>query len=188
MYTKGEYDLSGTIIGVVEREKILNGMKVEAGNVLIGIPTNGLQTNGFSLARKILFPKYSPEDFLPELGCTVADALLAVHPSFGKYVFPVLDKDLATGVSHITGGGIVGNTKRILRKENLALKIDWNAWDVLPIFKLIQKCGEIGDEEMRYVFNLGIGLIVCTRPENVDTVLDMLKETNARVIGEVIST
>lgn len=186
MYQKGEYDLSGTIIGVVEKDRILNGMKVEAGNVLIGIPTNGLQTNGYSLARKILFDKFKFDEFVPEINSTVADALLAVHPSFGKWVIPVLDKELATGVSHITGGGIIGNTKRILRKENLALSIDWNAWDVLPIFKLIQKTGGISDEEMRHVFNLGIGMIVCSPKENVDKILDMLSETKARVIGEVI--
>lgn len=185
MYQKGEYDLSGTIVGVVEKSRVLNGLKVEAGNVLIGIPTNGLQTNGFSLARKVLLDKFKVNDYVDELGCTIADALLAVHPSFLPYVMPVLDKELATGVSHITGGGIVGNTKRILRKENLSLSIDWNCWNSLPIFDLIQKVGGISDEEMRHVFNLGIGMIVCVPKENVDKVLEMLAMKHALVIGEV---
>lgn len=185
MYQKGEYDLSGTIVGVVEKDRILNGMRVEAGNVLIGIPTNGLQTNGFSLARKVLLDKFKVDEFVPELNATIADALLAVHPSFLHLVMPVLDAELATGVSHITGGGIVGNTKRILRKDELQLKIDWNCWNSLPIFDLIQKTGNITDEEMRHVFNLGIGMIVCVPKENVDKTLEMMSSAKALVIGEV---
>lgn len=185
MYQKGEYDLSGTIIGVVEKDRILNGSRVEVGNILIGIPTNGLQTNGYSLARKVLLEKFKVDDYVDEIGATIADALLAIHPSFLNLIMPLLDKEIINGVSHITGGGIVGNTTRILRKENMSLAIDWNSWDVLPIFKLIQKTGNISDEEMRYVFNLGIGMVLAVDKKHVDEVLEGLKSVNAKVIGEV---
>ncbi len=185
MYQKGEYDLSGTIVGVVEKDKILNGSRVESGNVLIGIPTNGLQTNGYSLARKVLLEKYKVNDFIQEINSTIADALLAVHPSFLHLVMPLLDKDIINGVSHITGGGIVGNTNRILRKDTLSLQIDWNAWETLPIFKLIQNTGKISDEEMRYVFNLGIGMVLCVDKNHTDEVLKSLANAKAKIIGEV---
>ena len=186
MYQKGEYDLSGTIVGVVEKERILDGKKVKSGDVLIGLPTNGLQTNGYSLARKVLFSKFKHDEFIEEINSTIADALLAVHPSFLNAVMPLLDKGIVNGVSHITGGGIIGNTKRILREDGLKLNINWNSWEVLPIFSLIQQTGNISDEEMRLVFNLGIGMIVCVDKSYTDQALEMLKPANALVIGEVI--
>jgi phosphoribosylformylglycinamidine cyclo-ligase len=187
MYQKGEYDVSGTIVGIVERDRILDGKRVKKGDVLIGLKTNGLQTNGYSLARTVLFSKFKHDEYVDEISSTIADALLAIHPSFLHKVFPLLDAGLLSGVSHITGGGIVGNTKRILRSPELKLNIDWNSWEQLPIFKLIQKTGQISDEEMRKVFNLGIGMIVCTDKNNVDQVLKMLNDANAQptIIGEV---
>ncbi len=185
MYQKGEYDLSGTIVGIVEKDRILDGRRVKAGDVLIGLPTNGLQTNGYSLARKVLFSKFKHDEFVEEINSTIADALLAVHPSFLHKVMPLLDQGIVNGVSHITGGGIIGNTKRILREDGLKLNINWNCWDVLPIFSLIQQTGNISDEEMRLVFNLGIGMIVCTDKSNADKALEILKPANALIIGEV---
>lgn len=185
MYQKGEYDLSGTIVGIVEKDRILDGRRVKAGDVLIGLPTNGLQTNGYSLARKVLFSKFKHDEFVEEINSTIADALLAVHPSFLHRVMPLLDSGIVNGVSHITGGGIIGNTKRILREEGMKLNIDWNSWDVLPIFNLIQQTGNISDEEMRLVFNLGIGMIVCVDKSNADKALAMLKPADALIIGEV---
>lgn len=185
MYQKGEYDLSGTIVGIVEKDRILDGRRVKAGDVLIGLPTNGLQTNGYSLARKVLFSKFKHDEFVEEINSTIADSLLAVHPSFLHRVMPLLDAGIVNGVSHITGGGIIGNTKRILREEGMKLNIDWNSWDVLPIFNLIQQTGNISDEEMRLVFNLGIGMIVCVDKSNAEKALEMLKPADALVIGEV---
>jgi phosphoribosylformylglycinamidine cyclo-ligase len=183
IYAEGEYDMSGTIVGVVEKDKILNGKRIKPGDVLIGLQSTGLQTNGYSLARAVLFKEYDHSTYFEELGCTLGESLLKVHSSFLHNVYPLLQKDLINGVSHITGGGIIGNTKRILSEE-LELDINWNSWEVLPIFKLIQKTGNISDDEMRHVFNLGIGMILVVDKNNVEQVMN---EVNCKsfVIGEI---
>jgi phosphoribosylformylglycinamidine cyclo-ligase len=183
IYAIGEYDMSGTIVGVVEKEMILNGSKVKSGDVLIGLQSTGLQTNGYSLARAVLFNEYKHDTYFDELGETLGEALLKVHSSFFHNVYPLLQKELINGVSHITGGGIIGNTKRII-PENLALDIKWDSWDVLPIFKLIQKIGNVSDEEMRHAFNLGIGMILVVDKNNVSQVIDELN-CKSFIIGEV---
>lgn len=175
MYADGEYDMSGTIVGVVEKDMILNGSKVQEGDILLGLASSGLHTNGYSLARAVLFPKYHVNDTVEELGGTIADALLAVHRSYAPIILPILPDNLISGLSHITGGGIVGNTNRIV-PEGLALDIDWNAWQLPPIFQLIQREGNISDEEMRHVFNLGIGLIIVCRPENKQAIAARINE------------
>lgn len=187
-YSEGEYDISGTIVGVVDKSKIINGSKITKGNILIGLPSNGLHTNGYSLARSVLLKHFKIDDYVPELGTILGEELLKIHRSYFRVVFPLLKDGLILGISHITGGGILGNTKRILPK-GLNLKIDWFAWEVPTIFKLIQKLGEITDEEMRNVFNLGLGLILVASKENVDTILLRLKEEAKEqcfVIGEIV--
>ncbi len=185
-YSDGEYDLSGTIVGVVEKKKIIDGRKIRKGDVLVGLASNGLHTNGYSLARNVLFNKFKIDDYIPELSNILGEELLKVHKSYLNVVFPLAQKGLINGISHITGGGILGNTRRILPPE-LALKIDWKSWVVPPIFNLIQKLGEIEDDEMRNVFNLGIGLILIVSKENLEKVIADLKEKETYwIIGEVV--
>jgi phosphoribosylformylglycinamidine cyclo-ligase len=187
IYGEGEYDISGTIVGVVEKSKIVNGSDIRNGDVLIGLPSSGLHTNGYSLARAALLEKFRHDEYIDELGATVGEALLWIHRSYLKIVRPLLRQDLIKGISHVTGGGIVGNTIRII-PESLGLEIDWNAWQQPYIFRLIQESGDIADEEMRHVFNLGIGMILVVSPENADRVIELCREENPRVIGEIKSS
>jgi len=184
MYQSGEYDVSGTIVGIVDKDKIVDGKKITEGDVLIGLPSTGLHTNGYSLARSVLFPKYKYDEYIDELGMKVSDALLAVHKSYQHIVHPMAVSGLLKGISHITGGGIIGNTKRII-PQGLELAIDWNSWEIPSIFKLIQSTGNIETSEMRHVFNLGIGIILITNKENIDLVLDSCKSEKPVIIGEV---
>ena len=186
LYADGDYDMAGTIVGVVDKAKILNGSRVAIGDVLIGLPSNGLHTNGYSLARAALFPKYTVHDSLPELGCTVGEALLRVHRSYLHIVAPLLDNDLVNGLSHITGGGLVGNTSRILA-EGQALQVNWGAWSMPPIFSVIQQAGNISDEEMRHVFNLGVGMVLVVSPDRVDDVMRACEAEHPFVVGSVVS-
>ncbi len=186
LYADGDYDMAGTIVGVVDKAKILNGSRVAVGDVLIGLPSNGLHTNGYSLARAALFPKYNVHDQLPELGCTVGEALLRVHRSYLHIISPLLEKDLINGLSHITGGGLVGNTSRILA-EGQALQINWGSWSMPPIFSVIQQAGSIADEEMRHVFNLGVGMVMVVSPERVDEIMRACEAERPFVVGSVVS-
>ncbi len=184
MYHAGEYDMAGTIVGVVEKSKVLDGSAIQAGDVLIGLRSTGLHTNGFSLARKVLFPKYTVHTHSDELGMSVGEALLAVHRSYLYEVKPLLQNDAVLAVSHITGGGIVGNTSRVVPK-GLELRIDWQSWEWPPLFRFIQNAGSIEELEMRHVFNLGIGLILIVRPERVEDVLKATAGSASQIIGSV---
>jgi phosphoribosylformylglycinamidine cyclo-ligase len=186
LYADGDYDMAGTIVGVVDKAKILNGSRVAIGDVLIGLPSNGLHTNGYSLARAALFAKYTVNDHLPELGCTVGEALLRVHRSYLHIVAPLLDNDLVNGLSHITGGGLVGNTSRILA-EGQALQVNWGTWSMPPIFSVIQQAGNISDDEMRHVFNLGVGMVLVVSPDRVDDVMRACEAEHPFVVGSVVS-
>jgi phosphoribosylformylglycinamidine cyclo-ligase len=185
MYTPGEYDLAGTVVGVVEKSKVLDGSTITQGDVLVGLRSTGLQTNGFSLARKVLFPKFTVHQHIDELGMSIGDALLQVHSSYLNEVKPLLAGDMIKAVSHITGGGIVGNTSRVMPK-GLTLEVDWTSWEVLPIFRFIQETGSIADDAMRQAFNLGIGMILVCSPENVDAVCAATANVHPRVIGRVV--
>lgn len=184
MYADGEYDVAGTIVGVVDKARIVNGSRIQKGDVMIALPSTGLHTNGYSLARAALFPKYGIDEHLDELGMTVGEALLAVHKSYLKPILPLVNDDLVNGLSHITGGGIVGNTSRILR-EGLTMDINWGSWKMPPIFDVIRKSGNIAEEEMRHVFNLGIGMIAIVAESNADTVLQRLANEHPIVIGRI---
>lgn len=187
IYADGDYDVAGTIVGVVDKSKILNGSRVNEGDVLIGLPSTGLHTNGFSLARAALFPAFGIDQHVDVLGTTVGEALLAVHRSYVNVVSPLLQADLLHGISHITGGGIVGNTSRILR-DGLELEIAWGSWNVLPIFDLIQRAGDIAEEEMRHVFNLGVGMILVVAPINVDEVMSRLSAEKPFMVGRIVAS
>lgn len=184
-YNPNEYDMSGTIVGVVDKKNIINGSKIRKGDILIGLKSSGLHTNGYSLARKVLFPKYSVNHTPEGMNETIGEALLHIHKSYLNNVKPLIDQQILTGISHITGGGIIGNTSRIL-PENCSLDIDWKSWDNLPIFELIQSVGNISDEEMRKAFNLGIGMILICREENVEKIISAVKSDNPVIIGKVV--
>lgn len=188
LYDVNEYDMSGTIVGIVEREKVIDGRNVKSGDVLIGYTSNGLHTNGYSLARKVLMEKFSVHDKPETLDRSIGEELLKVHKSYLKLIGELKEKISVNAFSHITGGGIIGNTKRVVPK-NLQLKIDWNAWEVPAVFKLIQETGSIADDEMREVFNMGIGLIAIVDKNDVEKVLQISNSIseNGRVIGEVTS-
>ncbi len=173
LYQDKEYDISGTIVGLVEREDIIDGSEIRPGQVMVGLRSAGLHTNGFSLARKVLFDKYTPDAHIAEFGKSLAEELLTVHKSYLHPVQAVLEEIRVTGISHITGGGIVGNTNRIFR-GNVGYDIFWDRIPGLPIFDLIRKTGRIEEEEMRKVFNLGIGMILIMDEDEVNPAMDIL--------------
>lgn len=181
LYKEGEFDLAGTIVGVVDREKIYTGEKVKKGDVLIGFESTGLHTNGFSLARNVLFPTYSAKDVLPEIGIPLGEALLKVHKSYLPEIRLLKTIDGVHAFSHITGGGIEGNTNRVV-PTGLSLRIDYAAWDRPALFRLIQSAGNVPESDMRSALNLGIGLVVIVDAASVDAVLGV----GGRVIGEVV--
>jgi len=174
LYARGEYDLAGTIVGVVERDGIVDGSAIEAGDVLLGLPSTGLHTNGYSLARKVLFDRFVAGD-TPDLlgGETVGDALLRVHKSYLDAIQALIAEGLAHGFAHVTGGGLVGNTSRIV-PDGLALDVRWDAWRRPGLFQLIQEVGDVPEEDMRRTFNLGVGLVVVVPEASRDRALTVL--------------
>lgn len=181
LYAEDEYDVSGTIVGVVEKEEIIDGSRVERGDVLLGFKSTGLHTNGYSLARKVLFEKYKVTDKVDDLELTVGEELLRVHRSYLNVITELKSKISVNAFSHITGGGIIGNTKRVVPEE-MQIKIDWSAWQTPPIFELIAKTGSISEDEMREVFNLGIGLIAIVNKNDVEQTKEICKIINENVI------
>ena len=189
MYGMEDYDIAGTIVGIVDEKKILNGKNVKKGDVLIGLPSTGLHTNGYSLARRVLLNKFELDVHLDELGKTLGDALLAVHRSYQHTIHPLLNSSVSKyihGLSHITGGGIEGNTRRVV-PGGLGLLVDWNAWERPAIFSLIQRIGKVPEEDMRRTFNLGVGLIVLVDRKGVETVVSALKRKKEIpfIMGEI---
>jgi phosphoribosylformylglycinamidine cyclo-ligase len=162
VYHEGSYDLAGTIVGVVDGDRLIDGSKIREGDLLVGLPSSGLHTNGYTLARKVLIEiaGLQPEDKLKGVDSTVGEALLAPHKCYYPEVNRWLERDLPVhGMAHITGGGIEGNVRRII-PEGLGAVIDWDAWQVPPLFQHIQQLGSVPDEDMRRTFNLGIGWVV----------------------------
>lgn len=187
-YKKGEYDLAGCIVGVVEKNKIIDGLSIHPEDQIIGLGSNGLHTNGYTLARKVLFQAagHQVNDYMHELKTTLGKELLKVHRCYAPSILPTLKKFKIKGMAHITGGGIQGNLNRILPK-NCDAQIHTDAWKVPPIFKLIQKKGDIDEEEMFRVFNMGIGLVLVVSKDETNKVLSVLsslKETPFH-IGEI---
>ena len=188
-YAPGEYDVAGTIVGVVDRPKILDGSRVRAGDVALGLPSAGLHTNGYSLARDVLFHRLNkrPQDRLPELGGgTIADALLAPHLSYGKALEPLLARNFVHAMAHITGGGFFENIPRVLPVD-LEVVVRSGAWPVPPIFDVIGRAGDVSFEEMHRVFNMGIGMVVFAAPEDLGAISRAWAESGQRwyAIGNV---
>ena len=185
LYPKGEYDLVGTIVGVVDRKALVTGETLRRGDVLVGLPSTGLQTNGFSLARKILFEKLglSVNDPFPGMKKSVADVLLAVHSSFLRPVEAVWAAGVKIhGMAHITGGGLVDNVPRML-PANLDAVFLRDTWTVPHWFKVFQKEGEVDPEEMFRVFNMGIGYVLAVHPADLDRTLAALRAARAKPVA-----
>jgi phosphoribosylformylglycinamidine cyclo-ligase len=190
-YADGEYDIAGFIVGVVERSRLIDGRTIVPGDAMIGLPSAGLHTNGYSLARRVLFDTcgLKPDTVVPELKASVADALLAPHRSYLRVTRPLLERGLVKGMAHITGGGITENLPRIL-PEGCDAAVDRGTWEVPELFKLLQRTGDIPEDEMFRAFNMGIGLIVVCA--NADAVrvresLERAGESGAALIGRVVA-
>jgi len=186
-YDNKKYDVSGTIVGVVEKDKMLSNNKVSKGDVLVGLPSNGLHTNGYSLARKVLLDKYKIGEHIEEIGSSIDEELLKIHKSYLPILSDILDKPWLKALSHITGGGLIENTHRVLEKGQ-DIKIDWNSWEWPSIFKLIQKEGNIKFNDMIRPFNLGIGMVIIINKNSLSKLENHLDRINEPYyhIGEVI--
>ena len=190
LYTGSEYDLAGFIVGAAERSQLLTARRVREGDILLALPSTGLHTNGYSLARKLLFDVagYGPKTLLPEVGATVGDALLAVHRSYLKPIRTLIDAGLLHSAAHITGGGITDNTPRML-PESMAAAIDTASWRVPPIFEVLRRTGNIPEDDYRRTFNLGVGMILAVSARGAargEALLDAIGEPAFR-IGSVVA-
>jgi len=188
MYSNGDYDLAGTIVGAAERSDLITGRTTRAGDVLIGLPSTGLHTNGYSLARKLLFEiaGYQPNTWRHELGTSIAEELLKIHRSYLKPIRALIAARMLHGAAHITGGGITDNAPRML-SESLAVTIDVSAWPVPPIFKLLREIGNMPEEDWRRTLNLGIGMILAVAEKDAVKAERLLKKTGETcyIIGRV---
>ena len=191
MYTVGEYDIAGFTVGVVEKSKLIDGSKVEAGDLLIGIASSGVHSNGFSLVRKVISDaELEYDQKYPETGeQTLGEMLLTPTKIYVKQVLAVLKEVDVHGVAHITGGGFDENIPRIL-KEGQAVQIEEGSWEILPVFRLLEKYGKIPHREMFNIFNMGIGMVLAVKPEDAPRVLEILTEQGekASVIGKIIDS
>jgi phosphoribosylformylglycinamidine cyclo-ligase len=187
-YAGGEYDLAGFIVGAVERERVLDGSRIEEGDALVGLASSGLHTNGYTLARKIVFDvmELGADDPLPGTDGTVADVLLAVHKSYLAALRAPLDAGIVHGLAHITGGGIPGNLPRVL-PAGLGAFVERGSWEIPPVFRTLQEAGRVATEEMDRVFNMGVGMVVVVAPGNVDAVRAAARDEGVEswVIGAI---
>jgi len=188
-YGDGEYDLAGTIIGAVSRDKIITGDGIQVGDILLGLPSNGLHTNGYSLARKLLFEeaKYGPEQYVNELKDKTGAALMRIHRSYLAIIKKLTAGEVVSGMAHITGGGITENLPRILPK-GMGAHVDLATWQVPPLFEHLQKLGNVEQDEMLRTFNMGIGLIAVIPAEKVKKAKAILNRANERhsIIGRIV--
>jgi phosphoribosylformylglycinamidine cyclo-ligase len=180
-YGPGEYDIAGTIIGVVEEERVIDGSRVREGDRLVALESWGLHTNGYSLARKVFFDLggLSPSSHVEEIGGTIADVLLAKHRCYLPELEPLLDGDVLHAMAHITGGGLTDNIPRVL-PEGLGVRIDLSALNPPPVFRYIKKMGDVPEADMLRTFNLGVGMVVIVKPEDASRI------PGAFPIGEVV--
>ena len=186
-YQPGEYDIAGFIVGAAERNRLLTGDGIEAGDLLLGLPSTGLHTNGYSLARRIFFADLQIDSLIPELGLTVADELLKVHRSYLKPLLALQDAGLVKGAAHITGGGMTDNIPRIL-PPGLGVEIDTKSWPVLPVFESLRQRGNIPEDDWRRTFNLGIGMVLVVPSKKLAAAQALLKKDKPYLIGAVVSS
>ncbi|WP_037373334.1 phosphoribosylformylglycinamidine cyclo-ligase [Anaerovorax odorimutans] len=188
-YSDGEYDMAGFCVGVADQSKIIDGSNIKEGNVLVGIPSSGIHSNGYSLVRKLFFEKakMNVSDYVEELGMTLGEALITPTKIYTKACNSVLSKVNVNGIIHITGGGFFENIPRIIPK-GLGTEINVGSWDVLPIFKYIKTCGNIDKEEMFSTFNMGVGMIMVVDESKAEEVMEILSEAGERasIIGKIV--
>ncbi|HBF37818.1 MAG TPA: phosphoribosylformylglycinamidine cyclo-ligase [Firmicutes bacterium] len=186
IYSQGEFDLAGTIIGVVERDLLITGHTIKPGDVVIGLPSKGLHTNGFSLARQICFEKLglNPGSYVQEIASTIGEALLAPHCAYFRQLYPFVQQKAIKGMAHITGGGFYDNIPRIL-PAGCEVQIHKGSWPILPIFDFLQKKADISDAEAYRVFNMGIGMVVICDPADLRTLQASIPESYQ--LGIVVS-
>lgn len=189
-YAPGEYDLAGTVVGIVEEGRILTGSGVSVGDQIVGIGSSGLHTNGYSLARRILFDRLglAPEDPFPESGESVADVLLRQHRSYLRSVYPLLRGDTIRALAHITGGGLLDNLPRVL-PDGLAARIERGSWEVPSLFQVLQRGGNVEESEMYRTFNMGVGMVAIASANDAGVLVEALREAGeeAAVIGEIVA-
>jgi phosphoribosylformylglycinamidine cyclo-ligase len=188
-YPDGEYDLAGFIVGVVERDRILTGKDVQIGDIILGLPSNGLHTNGYSLARKLLFEvaRYSPETYVNEIKNKVGNELMRTHRSYWSVLKKLIDSQCVVALAHITGGGITENLPRVMPRGTAAA-IELGSWPVLPIFEHLQQLGNVAQDEMLRTFNMGLGMLLVVptaKFKKAQTVLDRVGE-KAYTIGRIV--
>ena len=185
-YQEGEYDIAGFIVGVVDRRRIIDGKDIRPGDLLVGLPSLGLHTNGYSLARKLFFDVagWETDTVVPKLGVSVGDELLKPHLNYEPLLRPALDKDLILGLAHITGGGITDNLPRIL-PAGCQAEVQMGSWPVLPVFELMAQIGRTPRAEMLRATNMGIGMIAVIRPDALESFGDAIG-TEHFVIGRVV--
>src|SRR5687767_2661853 len=191
MYADGEYDLAGFIVGAVERERIINGRTIAVGDLLVGVPSAGLHTNGYSLARRIVFEhlRLGVDSHVAELGQTVGTALLEPHRSYLPFIQLLLEAGRIKGMAHITGGGITDNLPRVL-PHGTAAQVRVSSWEVPPLFRWLQESGRVPFDDMMRTFNMGVGLIIVTAKEQAEALIEELAARggkDARVIGEIVA-
>ncbi len=189
-YSDGEYDLAGFVVGIVDKSRVIDGKSIRAGDVVLGLPSTGLHTNGYSLARKLFFEigNYGVNDVVPELdGATVGEALLTPHRSYLQELTGLLDKDVVKGLAHITGGGLLENIPRIL-PENAAVEINRGTWDELPVFGVMKALGNVEDNEMFRTFNMGIGMVIVCSEADKSKILSHMEGQDERCfeIGRIV--
>jgi phosphoribosylformylglycinamidine cyclo-ligase len=189
-YAEGEYDIAGFIVGVVEKDRLVTGAAIRPGDALLGLRSTGLHTNGYSLARAIVFEHLglAPDAAVDELGCSIGDELLRVHRSYLPVIRPLLDAGLVKGLAHITGGGITENLPRILPPGTSA-RIDTSAWTPNAVFRYLQRVGNVPRDDMYRTFNMGIGMIVACAADDAERVTRILQsagETRVHRIGRIV--
>ena len=189
IYHEDEYDIAGMIVGLVEKSNIFDGKKVKPGDVLIAVPSNGLHTNGYSLARSVLFERFEVDDFIDELNMRLGDCLLEVHRCYLNVITAIKHLNQVHAIAHITGGGIKGNITRLMPRS-VDVEIDWFGWERPKIFQLIQRLGEVTEEDMRQTFNLGAGLVIVAGKKGSQKVVETLIHAGEKpfVIGKVVES
>jgi phosphoribosylformylglycinamidine cyclo-ligase len=189
MYSPGEYDLAGTIVGVVDEARVIDGSAIQAGDAIVALASSGLHTNGYSLARRIVFDRMglSVDDAFPDEDGSVADVLLRVHRSYLKPLTPLIERGEVRGLAHITGGGLVDNVPRIL-PDGLDARFDLSSWEVPPVFRVLQREGGVERDEMFRAFNMGVGMVAVVSPDRADAVVAELSAAGERawVAGEIV--
>lgn len=188
MYAEGEYDIAGFTVGIVDKSKMINGSSIASGDVVLGLASSGVHSNGFSLVRKLLLEEngYALDQEMPELGKSLGDALLTPTKIYVKPLLALMKEIEVKGMAHITGGGFIENIPRML-PDHVNVDIEYGSWPILPIFKLMQEQGDISNKDMFTTFNMGIGMVIVVAEQNVDKALQLLRSSGEEpyVIGRV---